>query len=76
MNSYTIIDGEEYAKITVNPNGHITKQAEELCRSWNDGYALRDEIHDNLTDTFYMDECGQLWVMRSQGLQYLAKCKL
>ena len=76
MDGYTIINGEEYARITFNPQGDITGQIEENCPCCNDVQALHNEIWDNLTSTIFMDECGQLWVMRSHGLQYLAKCRL
>lgn len=76
MGGYAIINGEEYAKITFNPHGNIEEQIEELSpKSLADIHAIHDEIWDNMTNTVFMDECGQLWVMRSHGLQYLAKCK-
>lgn len=62
-----IIKGEEYAKIYID----------EICpKSPQDEINLRNEVCNNLTEIFYMDECGQVWTMRSQGLIYLAKCKL
>lgn len=64
-------------EIKINPFGNIAEQVEELCpKSQNDYDKITAEIRDNLTSVLFMDECGQVWTSRTQGLQYLAKCKL
>ena len=65
----------EMVKIKIDPYFSIAEQLENegiIPKSVEDEKNLYDEIYDNLTDSLWVDECGQIF---ARGL-YIAKCKM
>jgi hypothetical protein len=77
-----IINGLEYEAVVVDRTNNIvgiTEQVEELFCPKNllTQQNLLNEIFDNMCDTFYVDECGQIFVISfCDNLKYIGKCKL
>lgn len=79
-----ILKKSELEEIKIDLNGNISEQIEELCPKSNNDYKnLYTKIWDDMRDTLYMDEVGQIWLLyynewvNGEGqFEYIAKCKL